>query len=86
MMGGAGADVFVFEAHSGRDVITDFWAGVGRTDRVQFTSGQFLSFADVVSHSVNSSTGVVITMNAEDSLTLTGILISQLQADDFLFA
>jgi len=85
MTGGAGADVFQINIGSGQDVITDFWAGAGHTDRVQFTGGQFVSFADVVSHSANAAAGVLITINADDSLTLAGVAISQLRADDFLF-
>jgi Ca2+-binding RTX toxin-like protein len=86
MTGGTGADVFVFNAASGNDVITDFWAGQGRTDRVQFLDGQFISFADVMSHTTNGAAGAVIAITADDSLTLSGVLSSQLRADDFLFA
>jgi Ca2+-binding RTX toxin-like protein len=86
MTGGAGADVFVFNLGSGRDTITDFWAGTGRTDRIQFADGQFGSFAAVLSQAVDTSSGVVITVSADDSLSLSGLQISQLRADDFLFA
>jgi Ca2+-binding RTX toxin-like protein len=86
MTGGSGADVFVFNSGSGNDVITDFWAGQGRTDRIQFANQQFLSFADVLSHSTHVGTGVLITISGDDSLTLSGLHISQLRADDFLFA
>ena len=34
LTGGAGADVFQFSADFGNDTITDFWFGLGRTDRV----------------------------------------------------
>jgi Ca2+-binding RTX toxin-like protein len=86
MTGGAGADVFVFNLGSGRDTITDFWAGTGRTDRIQFVDGQLGTFAGVLAHTANTSAGVVITLSADDSLTLSGLQISQLRADDFLFA
>ena len=33
----------------------------------------------------NTAAGVVIAVNADDSLTLAGLAISQLRADDFLF-
>lgn len=86
MTGGAGADVFVFDAFSGQDTITDFWAGPTRTDRIQFIAGQFIEFSDVIASSIDSAAGVVITIDGEDSITLAGLQISQLHADDFLFA
>jgi Ca2+-binding RTX toxin-like protein len=86
MTGGAGADVYVFNLASGRDTITDFWAGTGRTDRIQFVDGQLSNFAGVLTQAANTSHGVVINISADDSLTLTGVQISQLRADDFLFA
>ena len=86
MTGGAGADVFVFDLLSGDDTIVDFWAGQGRTDRIQFTGGQFADYASVLNHAANSASGVVIAIDSEDSITLAGLQLSQLRADDFLFA
>ncbi len=83
--GGAGADVFVFDKSFGQDTITDFWAGTGRTDRVWITNTGIHSFADVLSHSINSFGGVVFTVSAEDRITFSGITVAQLVADDFLF-
>ncbi len=83
--GGAGADVFVFDKSFGQDTITDFWAGTGRTDRIWITNTSIQSFADVLSHSVNSAGGVVFTVSAEDRITFSGITVAQLVADDFLF-
>lgn len=86
MTGGAGADVFVFNLGSGLDMITDFWAGAGRTDRIQFLDGQLGTFAAVIAQATDTAAGVAIAISADDSLTLSGVQISQLRADDFLFA
>jgi Ca2+-binding RTX toxin-like protein len=85
LIGGAGADVFVFDKSFGQDTISDFWAGTGRTDRVWITNTDIHSFADVLSHSVDSGAGVVFTITAQDSITFTGITLAQLVADDFIF-
>jgi Ca2+-binding RTX toxin-like protein len=85
MTGGAGADVFVFNLGSGQDTITDFWAGLGRSDRIQFVDGQFRDFESLVAQSADSSEGVVISLSGGDSLTLSGTQLSQLRVDDFLF-
>ena len=85
LIGGAGADVFVFDKSFGKDTISDFWAGVGRTDRVWITNTDIHSFADVLSHSVDSAAGVVFTISTQDSITFTGLTVAQLHADDFIF-
>jgi Ca2+-binding RTX toxin-like protein len=85
LIGGAGADVFVFDKSFGNDTISDFWAGAGRTDRVWLTNTSIHTFADVLSHAVDSAAGVVFTVSATDSITFTGLTLSQLNADDFIF-
>ncbi len=87
LTGGTGADVFVFTRAFGNDTITDFWFGVGRTDRVQLVNTDLHSFADILSHAVNSADGVVLSVDAGvDHITFTGVTLAQLNADDFLFS
>lgn len=86
LVGGLGADVFVFEAGFGNDTISDFWTGVGRTDRIWLTSLGFDDFSDIVANSIDTSGGVVITVGGEGSLTLTGVTLASLNADDFIFS
>jgi Ca2+-binding RTX toxin-like protein len=86
LIGGQGADVFVFDGSFGQDSVTDFWAGAGRTDRVWFTNTDIRSYADVLAHTTDTAAGLVISVNGgADSITLAGIHLSQLNADDFLF-
>jgi Ca2+-binding RTX toxin-like protein len=86
LKGGAGADVFIFDAGFGKDTILDFWAGAGRTDRLWLTNTDLHNYADVMSHTVDTVEGLVITVNSgQDNITLAGIHLPQLNADDFLF-
>jgi Ca2+-binding RTX toxin-like protein len=85
LTGGAGADVFVFNQGMGNDIIADFWAGSGRTDRVWLQGLSMSSFANVLANAQNTAGGVVITLAGQGTLTLAGITIAQLNADDFLF-
>jgi Ca2+-binding RTX toxin-like protein len=86
LTGGAGADVFVFNVHFGSDTITDFWAGAGRTDRVWLANTDIHTYTDVLSHLTDTAAGLVLSVNAGlDSITFTGVHLSQLDADDFLF-
>jgi Ca2+-binding RTX toxin-like protein len=88
LTGGLGADVFIFNgAGFGQDTITDFWAGVGRTDRAQLIGTDIHSVADLISHAVETSAGVVLSVNnGADSITFAGLHLTQFHADDFLFA
>jgi Ca2+-binding RTX toxin-like protein len=87
LTGGSGADVFVFGTGFGADKITDFWSGLGRTDRVQLLGTDLHSYADVLSHAVETANGVVLSVNGGlDTITFTGLHLNQFNADDFLFA
>jgi Ca2+-binding RTX toxin-like protein len=82
MTGGTGADVFVFNAGFGHDTITDFWAGAGRTDRIWLQG-----FGTAPAYTVaDTAEGVVFTVAGTDTLTLTGVHLPQLHADDFIFS
>jgi large repetitive protein len=86
LTGGAGADVFQFNGAFGADTITDFWAGLGRTDRVQLLNTDIHSYADVLSHMTDNAAGIVLSVNGgADSITFTGVHLNQINADDFLF-
>jgi serralysin len=77
----------VFNAGFGQDTITDFWAGTGRTDRVQLLGTDLHNFADVLSHATTVNGGVMVSVDAgADSIFFAGVTISQFNADDFLFA
>jgi Ca2+-binding RTX toxin-like protein len=87
LTGGAGADVFVYTKGFGQDVITDFWAGTGRTDRIQLIGTDIHNWADVQSHATAVNGGVMLSVNAgADSIFFAGLTLSQFNADDFLFA
>lgn len=85
LTGGAGADVYIFGAGFGNDTVTDFWAGAGRTDRVWLQGTGLNTYADVLANAVNTAAGVLITAAGQGTLTLSGITLAQLNADDFLF-
>nr|WP_319515071.1 calcium-binding protein [uncultured Cohaesibacter sp.] len=82
--GNAGDDTFVFEVDSGRDTIYDFIAGVGSEDRIRFEAG-FSSFLDVIAASSQDGPDVVIDIDSDNSIRLTGIQLEDLLEDDFEF-
>jgi Ca2+-binding RTX toxin-like protein len=75
LTGGGGKDKFVFSANFGKDVITDFAAGSGGGhDLIHFAASTFSDFTDVqAAMSVNGDGNVVITLDASDTITLTGV-------------
>lgn len=86
LTGGIGADVFVFEPGFGNDIITDFWAGAGRTDRIWLKGMDVSSMTDTDWSITDTAAGVVLTLAAHGTLTLLGVHANQLSADDFIFA
>jgi len=88
LTGGTGDDLFVFNNHDGDDVITDFSAGAGSPDVIEFSSHPgFASFADVQAAASNDGFGnTIIDLGGGNSLTLEGVSAASLHTDDFLFS
>ncbi|MCR5880518.1 hypothetical protein LRS04_21155 [Phenylobacterium sp. J367] len=53
---------------------------------IQLDRTQFANFADVMSHAQQVGGNVVITYDAENSITLMDVRLSSLSSNDFLFA
>nr|WP_321483046.1 hypothetical protein [uncultured Cohaesibacter sp.] len=82
--GGEGNDTFVFEANCGNDTIYDFTAGAGTDDIIRFNAN-FANFDEVMAASTQDGADVVITINTDNSIRLTGVQLTDLHEDDFEF-
>ena len=83
LTGGADADVFLYKGIFGDDTITDFEAGVGRTDRIWFDLDGILSMDDLeISDTTN---GALVNVNGYGSILLENVLANDLVEDDFIF-
>ncbi|MCJ8311114.1 MAG: calcium-binding protein, partial [Rhizobiaceae bacterium] len=83
LIGGAGNDVFLFKRAFGDDVIEDFAAGKGRTDRIWIDNLGVDNFADLQMSERGGDT--IIDLQTYGTITLLGVGISDLVADDFIF-
>lgn len=82
MTGGAGNDVFELAAYFGDDTITDFEAGIGRTDRIWFR-GLGLEEDDLTI--TDTDRGVLVDAGDMGSILLLNVLANDLHTDDFIF-
>ncbi len=86
LIGGTGVDRFFFGAGDGKDRIADFAFGAGLDDIIMVSSALGVSsFAQVMAKAAQVGADVVITFDPATSLTLTGVQLSGLVADDFGF-
>jgi serralysin len=86
LSGGTGADTFTFSGDFGEDKIKDFAAGnKAGHDVIEFDHNQFADFADVMNHAAAVGSNVVITLDADHSLTLQAMTLSKLTTSDFHF-
>jgi serralysin len=83
--GGAGNDTFIFAANFGKDVIADFQNTNGEQDIIQFDHTVFADFSAVQSHMAQVVGNVVITVDANDTITIQDTSVGHLSADDFRF-
>jgi Ca2+-binding RTX toxin-like protein len=81
LTGGHGPDTFVFGPGFGHDVVTDY----NHADHIEFDGGVFHNLHQVqaASHQVGNDT--VITLDANNSITLLGVNSHSLHSDDFTF-
>lgn len=85
LTGGSGSDVFEFAAGFGKDTITDFTASGSSKDLIQFSTDLFANYADVMSHTAQVGSSVVVTLDEHNTITLANMNVSSLTADDFRF-
>lgn len=86
LTGGGGNDLFVHAKGDGADVITDFSAkGVG-ADIIELDHYAFSSFAQIQSHLIQSGSDTILRLDSATSLTLKGVITSDLTSANFHFA
>ncbi|MEY9180017.1 ExeM/NucH family extracellular endonuclease [Bradyrhizobium sp. USDA 313] len=85
LSGGSGADVFMFAAGFGKDTVTDFATTGASADVLQFSSSLFADFTEMMSHTAQVGNNVVLTLDADNTVTLANLQMASLSADDFRF-
>jgi Ca2+-binding RTX toxin-like protein len=85
MTGGGGNDSFIFHAGFGQDTITDFAAGTGIGDVIQFDSAIFANYAAVLAAATASGSNTILTVDANTTITLQNVAIAALHQNDFTF-
>jgi probable HAF family extracellular repeat protein len=82
LTGGLGLDTFVFAPSFGQNTITNFNPLL---DSIQLPKTEFANFAAVEAHAQQVGHNTVITYDAQDTITLTGVSLSSVHAFDFQF-
>ncbi|MEH2588309.1 Ig-like domain-containing protein [Bradyrhizobium sp. AZCC 1721] len=85
-VGNGGADTFVFAPNFGNDVVKDFGTYGRSHDVVQFSKSVFDSFASVLAHATQVGQDVVISADADNSVTLKNTKLGAINSHDFHFS
>lgn len=84
LIGGAGNDTFVFRGLAvGHNTISDFHAGVGLEDRIEIDT--IPSFDELLEAISQNGPDTIISIDANNSITLEHVLATDLHQDDFRF-
>ncbi|NKX71067.1 calcium-binding protein [Rhodobacteraceae bacterium R_SAG1] len=87
LTGGAGNDTFVLKAGTGNTTITDFRGALDdENDKLNVEELGYNDLADVLAVAYETDAGVVIGVDADTTVTLTGETLAGLSAADFDFA
>lgn len=84
LTGGSGDDRFVFASGFGADIISDFTAGASSDDTLDFSSYGYTTYSQILANISFADVGgnAVLTLGS-DTITLTGIAVADLNADDY---
>ena len=87
LTGAGGNDTFAFAKNFGHDTVTDFTAGPNSDphDLIVFDHTIFADFDAVMAASAQVGTTTVITVDAQNTLTLANVSVGSLHHDDFAF-
>ncbi len=86
MAGGGGSDSFFFAPGFGLDIITDFSAASGAEhDTLVFSSTVFQNAAAALAASQQDGAGVLVALDATNSVFLQNVARTDLTADNFRF-
>jgi Ca2+-binding RTX toxin-like protein len=83
LTGNAGSDTFVFRAGLGQDTVTDFTPG---QDVLDVRDGIFADAAAALAAATASGSGILITIDANNTILLQGVTLANLHASDFHIA
>jgi len=83
LTGGAGDDVFQYKTNFGDDIITDFEAGAGRTDRIWLDLAGIEEVDDLTIS--DTAQGALIDTNGFGTILLENVAAVDLNNDDFIF-
>jgi hypothetical protein len=87
LTGGIGDDTFVYADGDGADTITDFRAPFQGLDKIDLTGVSGVqSLSDVLALATQNGPNAVINFGNGNSITLNNVAVSNLTADDFIFA
>ena len=85
LRGFGGNDTFVFRDNFGNDTISDFAAGAGSQDVIDFKTDQFADFAAVMAAASQAGSDTLISLDAYHSVLLKNVGVNSLHQDDFRF-
>ncbi|WP_132408400.1 calcium-binding protein [Neorhizobium sp. S3-V5DH] len=85
LTGGDGSDVFVFKSDFGFDWVQDFTAGAGTDDVIEIADSPITDFQAILAAASQEGINTVIALDANNTITLHNVMLSNLHADDFRF-
>ncbi|NWG91697.1 MAG: FG-GAP repeat protein [Parvularculaceae bacterium] len=87
LIGGADNDVFTFQLGAGTDTIRDFAAGAAVADTIRLVGfgASFDTFGEVLAAATDNGVNTTINFGNGVVIVLEGVLVSQLNANDFAF-
>ena len=77
-------DLFIFGNFGKDDTVNDFAAGSGNGDILDIQAFSFADFSAVTAACNDSGSNCVVSLDADDEITLIGVQTSDLTAGDFL--